>query len=334
MVDAMIPRLASLGIRYPVMQAGMPGIADATLVAAVAKAGGIGTLGLQDVSVWEAKLAETKQAAAGHAIAVNLLLPYTRARHVDAVLRQAIPIVTLFWGHAPKLISRLQRSQVFVFQQVGSKTEAQEALDDGVDALIVQGTEAGGHVRGTQRLEQLLPQVAELAKGVALFAAGGIYTSADVRRAVALGATGVSTGTRFLLTHESDAHPAYKQRLLEADRTILTKLFGLGWPDLHRVVPNEATKRWCDPDGAISSWQLAVYAAAATTRSITPMREAMAAWQRPAVPLFTPTPLVRQMPASLLEATALYAGEHVAQIKELMSAGEVVTELAKGFTSP
>lgn len=323
--------LQSLGVRLPIMQAGMPGVANVDLAAAVSRAGGIGTLGLQDISTWERSLCEVRAAANGTPVSVNLLLPYTRKKHVDAIVRQHIPIVTLFWGDAREFISHLHHEDIFVFQQVGSKSEAARALDAGVDAIIAQGTEAGGHVRGKLELADLLPQVVNLAGDTPVFAAGGIYCADDVRGVVALGASGVSTGTRFLLTHESNAHEAYKRRLLEPGQTILTTLFGLGWPTPHRVLQNEATRRWCHVDGSIPTWLQAFNSAFAFTRKLIPFKADAAKLQRPDLPIFSPAWLEKSFPASLVECTALYAGEHVGRIKDILSARDVVEDLARGF---
>jgi len=323
--------LQTLGVRLPIMQAGMPGVANVDLAAAVSRAGGIGTLGLQDISTWERSLCEVRAAANGTPVSVNLLLPYTRKKHVDAIVRQHIPIVTLFWGDARELISHLHHEDIFVFQQVGSKSEAARALDAGVDAIIAQGTEAGGHVRGKLELADLLPQVVNLAGATPVFAAGGIYCADDVRGVVALGASGVSTGTRFLLTHESNAHEAYKRRLLEPGQTILTTLFGLGWPTPHRVLQNEATRRWCHVDGSIPTWLQAFNSAFAFTRKLIPFKADAAKLQRPDLPIFSPAWLEKSFPASLVECTALYAGEHVGRIKDILPARDVVEDLARGF---
>ena len=328
-----LQKLLSLGVQYPVMQAGMPGIAGPALAAAVSAAGGIGTLGLLDVSAWDEAILQTRQAATGKPFCVNLLLPYTRSRHVDAVIRQKVPMATLFWGDGRALTQQLQAHGVFVFQQVGSKAEAQHALESGVDGLIAQGMEAGGHVRGHQRLDELLPEIAGLTSTVPIFAAGGMYTRQDARQAIALGACGVCSGTRFLLTPESNAHEAYKQRLLAADQTIVTTLFGLGWPGRHRVVPNMATANWCRKDGTIPAWMQAFYSAMTFTRKILPFKKEAAAFQRPGLPMFSPATPVSELPATLIEATALYAGEQVGRISQILSARQVVEELACGVAS-
>lgn len=328
-----LARLEALGVRHPVMQAGMSSASGPRLAGAVSAAGGIGTLGLHDVSVWDALIERTKTQAQGRPISVNLLLPYTRAKHIETVIRQRVPIVTLFWGDGSNLIRELQRHEVFVFQQVGSQDEARRALDAGIDGLIVQGVEAGGHVRAQQRLDDLLPQIVGLSPATPMFAAGGIYTAQDAERVANLGAHGVCTGTRFLLTPESNIHDAYRERLLAADSTVLTHLFGFGWPDLHRVVPNKATDRWCREDGSIPVWLNAVNSAFSFTRKLVPMKAGIAKAQKPGLPFFSPALLDSQLPAELADATALYAGEQIGRIHSLLPAADIVRELARGISA-
>lgn len=328
-----LARLEALGVQHPVMQAGMSSASGPKLAGAVSAAGGIGTLGLHDVSVWETLIERTKAEAQGRPIGVNLLLPYTRTKHVETVIRKEVPIATLFWGDGTQLIRQLQRHAVFVFQQVGSRAEAQQALDAGIDGLIVQGVEAGGHVRARQRLEILVPQIAALSPGTPVFAAGGIYTAEDAARAIALGAHGVCTGTRVLLTPESSVHDAYRERLLAADSTVLTQLFGFGWPDLHRVVPNQATQRWCRADGSIPGWLNAMNSAFSFTRKIVPMKAGIAKAQKPGLPFFSPALLDSRLPAALADATALYAGEQIGRIHSLRPAADIVQELARGIAA-
>lgn len=331
MTQARLQKLYSQGVQYPIMQAGMPVAGNVRLAAAVSRAGGIGTLGLQDVSVWEQSLKQLKQQAAAHPVNANLLLPYTRKAHVQAVIRQQVPIVTLFWGKAQPCVRPLHEAGCFLFQQVGSVDEAKQALDAGVDGLIVQGEEAGGHVRGTLKLQELLPQVRALTQEIPCFAAGGIYTAEDVRRAVSLGADGISTGSRFLLTDESGAHSAYKQRLLDASETLKTTLFGLGWATPHRVVPNAATQRWCDKNGAVPAWLDGLHKAFGFTRKIAPFKPDAARGQRADIPFFTNAVIPEHLSAELVESCPLYAGERVKELTDIQPAAQVVQSLAQGF---
>src|SRR5205085_7251916 len=98
---------------------------------------------------------------------------------------------------------------------------------------------------------------------VPLWLAGGIAERADTEAALAAGAEAVVAGTRFLLSGESDAHPEYKRRLLDADATVLTELFGAGWPAPHRVVRNAATERWLRGDARGPGWVRALHRATA-----------------------------------------------------------------------
>ena len=140
--------------------------------------------------------------------------------------------------------------------QVGSLDAARRALRDGADALIarVSGpavTCSGSSAHG----ETLLTQVLQVAEGKPVLLAGGIATADDVKRALALGAAAAVAGSRYVLTHESPAHPAYQERILGAKHTVLTQLFGVGWTLKHRVgSPNAATARWCDAEGRIPGW--------------------------------------------------------------------------------
>lgn len=309
----------------------MPGIAKAELVTAVARAGGIGTLGLLDVSIWEDEIARTRGLLQGLPFAVNLLLPYTRRKHVDAIVAQKVPIVSLFWGSAPHIIQRLKENNCYVMQQVGSIDEAKRVVEQGVDAIIIQGKEAGGHVRGEHYLDELLPSVIDTVGDVPVFAAGGIYSSEDVQRVVALGCSGISTGTRFLLSDESEAHDAYKNLLLASSATVITKLFGFGWSDNHRVAINQSVRNWCDANGKVPAWLQRLNASFTFTQRLLPLKSSIALWQHPRRPFFSPSTLLREHPHHLLECTALYAGEKLAGITCLMPAADIVSELAKGF---
>jgi nitronate monooxygenase len=151
--------------------------------------------------------------------------------------------------------------------------------------------------------------------------------SADVRRVLEAGAEAAVLGTRYLMTPESGAHPLYKQRLIGGGETVLTELFGLGWAGAHRVLPNEATRRWLRSDPRGPLWLRAfnrVTPLALTARA--------AAAQRPGRPLLSPQPPGRGAPDELVEAAPLYAGESVARIGDLRPAGELTRELA-GVTS-
>jgi nitronate monooxygenase/enoyl-[acyl-carrier protein] reductase II len=131
--------------------------------------------------------------------------------------------------------------------QCGSVEEARQTTAAGADAVMVQGVEAGGHVRGTTALSVLLPAAVEAVAPLPVVAAGGIATGRGMAAALDLGAQAVSLGTRFLCSEESRAAQEYKQRIVAAgaEDTVYTKLFDVGWPDAsHRVLPNTAVREW------------------------------------------------------------------------------------------
>jgi NAD(P)H-dependent flavin oxidoreductase YrpB (nitropropane dioxygenase family) len=139
----------------------------------------------------------------------------------------------------------------------------------------------------------------------------------------------VVCGTRFLMTEESGAHPAYKARLVDARDTILTELFGVGWPAPHRVVANEATKRWLGRDPRAPGWLRAIHRATApiAARAPVPMQSRLAAMQRPSRPVFGPAAAIAGGPPNLVAAGPLYAGECIARISDIRGAGELVRGL-------
>jgi NAD(P)H-dependent flavin oxidoreductase YrpB (nitropropane dioxygenase family) len=129
---------------------------------------------------------------------------------------------------------------------------------------------------------------------------------------------------------ESGAHPGYKERLIDARETILTELFGLGWPAPHRVVTNEATDRWLRLDPRGPGWLRAFHRASAPLLSRVPMamQTQLAATQRPASPMFGPGAATIDGPSNLLAAGPLYAGTCIERIRDVRPARELVRELA------
>lgn len=318
-----------IGIERPVVQAGMSGVATGALAGAVSAAGGLGTVGLLEASELRAELEAARERAAGRPVAANLLVPFTRRPQVDAVVAAEVRVATLHGGFDADLVSRLRDAGVCVLATVGTVAEARRALTGGADGLVVQGNEAGGHLMGVEPALAALEKVREATGSRALLVAGGIADGADTRRALDAGAAAVVAGTRFLLTHESRAHDGYKQRVLDADRTLETFLFSVGWPMRHRVVPNAATDRWCrhDPRGP-----RAVVALTSLTRGLhrLPLRsaETMSALQRAWIPLFGPALPLVGMPDSRLDSSALYAGETALRIDDIIPAAEAVARLS------
>ena len=319
-----------LRLDVPVGQAGMGGgLAGAALAAAVAKAGGLGTLGLSTPWQLRSSIDRVRAAAPGRAVAVNLLMHFVGRRHVEVCVDSRIDVAVLAFGETRSLVEYLREAGIFVFVMVGTAAQARRAVAWRADGLIAQGREAGGHLVGTEPAMDFLPQALAAAGDRPVFVAGGIADGADTRAALAAGASGVIAGTRFLLTHEADANREYQRRIINADKTIETDLFGLTWPLRHRVVPNAATRRWCRDDG----WAKAIPARLnAVSRPLSaPLYRDLGGvlrLQSPRRPLFSPAAPVRRMPDSWVDRAALYAGETALRITEITSAEQAVKDLS------
>ena len=162
--------------------------------------------------------------------------------------------------------------------------------------------------------------------------AGGVAEAADVRNCLDAGAEAVVCGTRFLMTDESGGHPQYKARLLEARDTVLTELFGLGWPAPHRVIPNAATARWLRDDPRGPGWlrRIQMTTAPLLRRLPAGTQARLAAGQKASRPLFGPAAATVSAPESLIDAGPLYAGESIARINDVRPAGVLVREMIDG----
>jgi nitronate monooxygenase len=306
------------------------GLSRHELAAAVSEAGGLGTIAVGGADSIGRELAAAR-VLTDRPLAVNLLLPFAR-RDWFAAAEKADVVVT-FWG-APK--RRVGNTWI---HQCGSVAEARAAYAAGADAAIVQGVEAGGHVRGElPALELLARAKAALPPDYPLLLAGGIAERADVQRALEAGATAAVAGSRFLLSEESRAHPEYRRRLLDAAATILTELFGLSWPAPHRVVANAATERWLgeppSPTGAADGRRGPLLNRAINRLSTPTARFSSPALQRrliraqhPDGRLLTPQGPTDDGPDNLVDAGPLYAGQTIARIDRVLPAAEIVAEL-------
>jgi nitronate monooxygenase len=254
--------------------------------------------------------------------------------HVRACIEAGAALVVFHGGIGRRWFGALRDAHMLVLCTVGNLTQANAALAAGVDGLVVQGVEAGGHLMGDEPLHTLLPRVRQLGD-FPILAAGGISGFRDVEAALDAGANAAVAGTRFLLTNESRAHPAYKQRVRTATQTMRTMLFGIGWPLEHRVVANAATDRWSGPTGELPAWLRHGQRASAPLARILPLRASgvMASMQRARVPLFGPALPLAGMPDSVVERTALYAGESARNIDDVIPARDAVARLSGRMSS-
>ncbi|MBR8333961.1 nitronate monooxygenase [Burkholderia ambifaria] len=304
-----------LGCAWPIVLAGMGGVARAELASAVSAAGGFGFLGMvrEPVALIRREV-EQVRAATDRPFGVNLIPASTPPELLDAQLDACIalrvPVVALFWDVMPGVVRRLRDAGVRVVHQVGSLDDARAAEAAGAQALIVQGHEAGGHVRGDRPLAELLPDVVRATR-LPVLAAGGIVDGADVAAAMALGAQGAVMGTAFIATHESFAHVYHQQRIVDArdGDTLLTDIFHINWPRgaRVRVLPSSVTRgERGDPFG--------------DERVVIGDEEG-----RPIYLFSTDSPL-RTMTGDF-EAMALYAGTGAGRIGAIESAGDVLRRI-------
>jgi NAD(P)H-dependent flavin oxidoreductase YrpB (nitropropane dioxygenase family) len=316
-----VSAFASLGLEVPVVQAGMGGgISRHELAAAVSEAGGLGTIAVNGAAAVTRELRAARRLT-DRPIAVNLLLPFARGDSFAAAAEA--DVVVTFWG-TPR-----RRTAGTWLHQCGSVEEAVAAREAGADGAILQGIEAGGHVRGTAPgLEVLRGARDRLPDRFPLLLAGGVASADDTRRALAAGADAVVAGTRFLLSEESRAHGEYKRRLTLASETILTDLFGFGWPAPHRVVANAATDRRLAGGRAPAVLRglnrLSGHGARFVPDSV---QTRLASRQRPGSLMLGPMPPTDDGPPALLDAGPLYAGESVAAIDDIRPAAELVAAL-------
>lgn len=307
----------------PVIQAGMGGgLSGSELAAAVSDAGGLGTIGILAPDDLRQEIAAAR-GLTEKPIAVNLLLPLARTAHFEAA--DEADVVVTFWGEPKRRTTRIW------IHQCGSVEEALAARRAGADAVIAQGVEAGGHVRGTAPAMELLARIRDaVGAEFPVLSAGGVTTRAEAKERLDAGAEAVVSGTRFLMSDESGAHAAYKERLIGANQTVLTELFGFGWPAPHRVVPNAATDRWLKGDPRGPGWVRGLQRATAPllSRAPVPLQLRMAATQRPGRPVFGPAAATAGGPDSLVDAGPLYAGECIERIDDVRPAAELVAELS------
>lgn len=219
-------RLVQLfGIEYPLVQAGMVWCSGWELAAAVSNAGGLGLIGAGSMSpeVLRGHIRKCK-AATDRPFGVNVPLLYRHIADTMAVIEaEKVPIVFSSAGNPKTWTTWLKERGITVVHVVSNVRFAEKAVAAGVDAIVAEGFEAGGH-NGREEITTLclIPQV-RAAVDVPLIAAGGIATGASMLATMALGADGVQIGTRFVASEESSAHQLYKQKVVDtpADGTML-----------------------------------------------------------------------------------------------------------------
>ncbi len=314
-----------LGIELPLISAGMGGVALSRLAGAVSEAGGFGFIGLAGFN--PAAIHREIDAArriTQKPIGVNLLIPFLRPGTVEIVADEPIQAATFFWGTPAEHIDsirRLRNARIKVVWQCGSASEARAAADAGVDAVMAQGVEAGGHVRGTTTTMALIPAVRDAIGDLPMVAAGGLADGRALAAVIALGADGGVFGTRFLVANESAAHHEYKKAVIEAqaEDTLYTTLFDIGWPEApHRVIRTATVKGWEDAGRAPTGKRPGEGDPAGT------MRRSDIEVPLSRYSIFPPTEYIEGEIGGL----AFYAGQSCSLVNETLTAAEIVKRIA------
>jgi len=233
-----------LGIKYPVIQGGMAGISEATLVSAVSNAGGLGTLGsgLMPAQWLKDQIKKTRELTK-NPFAVNLYLQNPKAEElIKVIIEERVPIVFTGGGNPLPLFPYFQAGGTKVIPVVPSPRLAKKMEDNGADAVVVEGMEAGGHI-GENTTFCLIPQTKSLLQKIPLIAAGGIYDGKTAAAAVLLGADGVQMGTRFLASKECPIDENYKKRIVDATADDVTVALRFTGHPL-RLIKNQLSEEW------------------------------------------------------------------------------------------
>lgn len=314
-----------MGFEYGIVQAPLgPDISGPALVAAVANAGGIGLLRAPD---WESPdhlrnlIAQTRKLT-DKPFGVGVILAFPHEENIRAILEEKVAVLQIYWGPCTeKLVGQAHLAGTKVVPQVGSVEEAKRAIDVGVDAIIVQGREAGGHVIGQEGLISLVPKVVDLVgdRDIPVIAAGGIADCRGYVAALVLGARGICLGTRFVATEESNAHPIYKRMLIELEETEYTDIFGRArWPR----APQRALKT-----KFMTEWRSLGKEENETNQPIIG-HSTIHGMEKDVKRLAGMVP--NATARGEIESMAMYAGQGVSLIKEILPAGEVVNNLVSG----
>jgi nitronate monooxygenase len=304
-----------LGIDQPIVQAPIAQVPQ--LAAAVSNAGALGTVALAWADDAGAVVRETA-ALTTRPFGGNFVLTEDHHRRLDQALDAGLRIVTFLWGDPSSYVGPVHDAGGIVMHTVGSAEEARRAVASGVDVIVAQGLEAGGHVWGTVGTLPLVPAVVDAVAPVPVIAAGGIGDGRGVAAVLALGAQAAWLGTRFLLAEEMPIHEDYRRRLIaaaETDAQLYPNLYEVGWPDSpHRALRNSTADAW----QAAGRPPLAQRPGQGDVVAHFASGEAIVRYE-PAPPMAGTT--------GDIEALSLWAGQSVALARQPQSAADIVAEL-------
>jgi NAD(P)H-dependent flavin oxidoreductase YrpB (nitropropane dioxygenase family) len=319
------------GVRVPFVGAGMGFVAMPELVAAVSNAGGIGILGNAiEPALGTTSLIQQIKLATGRPFGVDFIVddsafgPMTTDDHIDACIGEQVKLV-VFHMNLPsqEWVDRLHGSGARVWAQVGSVDQAVAAARLGIDAVIAQGSEAGGHNKSRTPLLVLLPAIVRAVHPMMVLAAGGISDGQSVFRAMAAGADGVWVGTRLVASREACAHAAYKTRLVAAGQasTVTTTMFGPEYPGRpYRVLRNRIVNEFAGRESTIPDPPPPP--AAIGTTLLFPKTERLA-YTMPKFSAIVPTPDT----VGDFEEMGMPAGAGVAAIRSIQPVAQIVASM-------
>ncbi len=178
---------------------------------------------------------------------VNLVLHWDPTERLEICLEEGVKVVSFFWGDPGPYVERIHTAGALVTHTVGSAEEAHRAVAAGVDVIVAQGWEAGGHVWSQVGTMALVPAVVDAVKPVPVVAAGGIGDGRGIAAALTLGAAGAWLGTRFVASAEAEVHPVHKEMVVSHSErdTFYGQLFNVGWSGApHRALRNSTIDAW------------------------------------------------------------------------------------------
>ena len=297
----------------------MGSAAGPQLVAAVSEAGGLGMLALTWQSPDEARrsIRRTRELTT-RPFGANLVLDFPVGDLLTVCLEEKLPIISTFWGDPSPVHGRIHRAGALHLHTVGDIAEAVHAVTAGVDVVVAQGWEAGGHVRGGTTTMSLVPAVVDAVDPVPVVAAGGIADGRGVAAVLALGAQGAMLGTRFLAAAEAATHEVYRRHLIAATGadTVHTTCFDGGWPNTpHRALRNTTLQHWQaagSPPAPLRPGEGEVVAVDASGKNHHRYEDLM------------PLPGM----TGDLAAMALYAGQSVNLVHEVLPAARLLHDIA------
>jgi NAD(P)H-dependent flavin oxidoreductase YrpB (nitropropane dioxygenase family) len=309
-----------LGIELPIIQAPMGGAVGPPLAAAVSNAGGLGMLvpWRADIDIVRRQIRETR-ALTSRPFGVNLVLEFPQEERLAVCIDERVPVISFFWRDPSSLVPLAKAGGAIVMHTVASAADAKRAVDCGVDIVVAQGWEAGGHVRGMVATMPLIPIVVDAISPVPVVAAGGIADGRGLAAALALGAAGAWIGTRFLASQEATIHTRYRERLFQAketDTVYLENLFDVRWPNApHRTLRNRTVEAWEAAGRPPSGKRPGEGDVIATSRSAGPIVRYQS---------YTPGADAE----GDIDALSLWAGQGVGLVSKLQPAGEIVREIS------